>query len=187
MSKKQFIDHYEILEISPKATPETIERVFRYLAHRFHPDTSGNNDMERFNSIVEAYNILKDDDSRTEYDIEYWKDREQTAALIEDSKDTVGDTVDRHRLLSLFYAKRRRDMKEPGVGLAALEQITGCPMEVLEFHVWYFREKGWVKREESGMLAITAQGVDEIEAANKVACQDRLLEYSGPEIDAIEV
>jgi curved DNA-binding protein CbpA len=39
MEDPTFADYYEILEISPKADAGTIERVFRYLAGRYHPDT----------------------------------------------------------------------------------------------------------------------------------------------------
>ncbi|NNC65504.1 MAG: DnaJ domain-containing protein, partial [Gammaproteobacteria bacterium] len=38
MNNDQNQDLYEILEISPNASHETIERVFRYLAQRYHPD-----------------------------------------------------------------------------------------------------------------------------------------------------
>ena len=41
----------------------------------------------------------------------------------------------------------------------------GIPQEVLDFHLWYFREKGWIKREEDGGFAITAEGVDKVEAS----------------------
>ena len=33
-----FVDHYEILQISPNADTETIRRVYRMQAQRFHPD-----------------------------------------------------------------------------------------------------------------------------------------------------
>ena len=32
-------DYYETLQISPNADPDTIHRVYRLLAQRFHPDT----------------------------------------------------------------------------------------------------------------------------------------------------
>jgi curved DNA-binding protein CbpA len=38
MEASMFTDHYEVLEISPNANSETIERIFRYLASRYHPD-----------------------------------------------------------------------------------------------------------------------------------------------------
>jgi len=34
-------DYYEILRVGPQADEETIERVFRTLAERFHPDNPG--------------------------------------------------------------------------------------------------------------------------------------------------
>ena len=41
------VDYYEFLQISPKAEPATIQRVYRYLAGRLHPDNlqSGNTEM----------------------------------------------------------------------------------------------------------------------------------------------
>jgi hypothetical protein len=36
--------------------------------------------------------------------------------------------------------------------------------EVVGFHIWYFKERGWITREESGVLSITADGVDKIES-----------------------
>jgi len=31
-------DFYEVLQLSPNADPDTVHRVFRVLAQRFHPD-----------------------------------------------------------------------------------------------------------------------------------------------------
>jgi curved DNA-binding protein CbpA len=179
MSKEEFIDYYEVLEASPSANSETIERIFRYLAHRYHPDTSKNNNHEHFNLLVEAYNALRNPAARAAYDVEYRKHQLQKADLLRGAEATGTDSIDRRRMLSIFYAKRRRDMKQPGVGLMTLEQVLGCPAEVLEFHIWYFREKGWIKREESGLLAITAAGVDEIESSSqRMTPSDRLISYS---------
>jgi hypothetical protein len=182
MTNEEFIDYYEVLEISSNANSETIERVFRYLAHRYHPDTSETSDGDRFNLLVEAYETLRDPESRAHYDVEHRKYQEDKADLVRDSEAAGTDSVDRLRLLSLFYAKRRRDFKNPGLGLVALEQILGCPAEILEFHVWYLREKGWVERQDCGLLAISAAGVDEIEAnGQRWATSDRLITHEGHE------
>ena len=51
----------------------------------------------------------------------------------------------------------------------------GIPVEVLDFHVWFFREKGWIQREEGGAISITADGVEKLEAsAERQAEQNRL-------------
>ena len=46
MQNKEFQDHYEVLEVSPNANSETIERIFRYLATRYHPDACKTNDSD---------------------------------------------------------------------------------------------------------------------------------------------
>ena len=60
----------------------------------------------------------------------------------------------------LLYVKCRQNVRDPGVDNLELERLTRCPAEHLEFHLWYLREKGWIKRTESGRLAITVEGVD---------------------------
>ncbi len=47
-------DYYERLQISANAEPDTIHRVYRLLAPRFHPDNLETGDESRFRSITEA-------------------------------------------------------------------------------------------------------------------------------------
>lgn len=166
---EEFEDYYEVLELSPNANSDTVERVFRYFATRYHPDAGETGDNAKFARAVRAYETLKDPRSRAAYDVEYQKHQQLVAQLVEDASETSRDSADRRSLLSLFYAKRRRNMKNPGVGMGAVEHAMSCPPEVLQFHVWYFREKGWLQREESGGFSITAEGVDQIEKAEQRA------------------
>ena len=55
-------DYYEVLQISPNAEPETIHRVFRMLAMRFHPDNPETGDSQRFLELNRAYEVLSDPD-----------------------------------------------------------------------------------------------------------------------------
>jgi len=48
-----------------------IERVFRHLAKKFHPDNKESADSDRFRLIVEAHRTLSDLESRAGYDIKY--------------------------------------------------------------------------------------------------------------------
>ena len=160
-----FINHYEILEVSPSASFETVERVFRYLAKRYHPDASENGDIQKFTQIAEAYEILGDPAKRASFDNELDKQRASDVEIVEGVGTIGDDTADRHRLLSLFYAQRRRSIKNPGLGMNTVEQLMGIPVEVLDFHVWFFREKGWIQREEGGAISITADGVEKLEAS----------------------
>jgi DnaJ-class molecular chaperone len=48
VSETIFVDHYEILQVSQTADTETIERVFRLLAKRYHPGNADTGDPRQF-------------------------------------------------------------------------------------------------------------------------------------------
>jgi curved DNA-binding protein CbpA len=158
-----FTDYYEILEISPRANSETIDRIFRYFAQRYHPDNPDTGDRLRFDEIVQAHNTLKDPVKRAQYDLHHKDHLVSHLKLAEEASDRKGTERDveiQDRLLAILYAKRRRDMDSPGIGNLELERLLGCPREHLEFHLWYMKEKGWIETLENGLLAITVEGVD---------------------------
>jgi hypothetical protein len=159
-----FVDHYATLEANCNASFETIESVFRFLAKRYHPDCQETGDKQRFTKIVEAYETLRDPDRRAAYDESFQSEKSEQSAIVREAGCAASDTADRHHILTLFYAQRRRDMKKPGIGISTLEHMLEIPPEVIGFHIWYFKEKGWITREESGILSITAEGVDKIES-----------------------
>jgi curved DNA-binding protein CbpA len=158
-----FIDYYELLEISPNANSETIERIFRHFAMRYHPDNQDTGDESRFAEIVEAHNTLKDPVKRAQYDIQYRDHAILRRELTEEASNSKGierDAVIQAKVLSLLYVKRRQDVDNPGIGDTELERLSGCPREHLEFHLWYLKAKGWIGRTENGTLAITVDGID---------------------------
>ena len=164
MSNEQNQDLYEILEVSPNASRETIERMFRYLAQLYHPDREGTGDADRFNQIAKAYDTLKKPESRAAYDSRHKTNSDYLWSLVEEAGDNDNFYTDRmiqERVLSVLYTKRKRDPRDPGLGPLQLERLTGCPHEVLDFHLWYLKDKGWIMRMESGSVAITADGVDQ--------------------------
>jgi DnaJ domain/PilZ domain len=63
-----FVDYYELLQISPNAEAETIHRVFRIMAARFHPDNSESGDSEKFLLLTKAYETLSDPARQSAYD-----------------------------------------------------------------------------------------------------------------------
>ena len=69
MNQERFIDYYEILQVSRNADPETIERIFRLLAKRYHPDNIRTGNSERFSALTEAYQVLTHPEKRAEYDV----------------------------------------------------------------------------------------------------------------------
>jgi curved DNA-binding protein CbpA len=62
-------DHYKILEVRRDASPEEIQRAYRSLALRHHPDRNPAPDaVSRMTAINEAWEVLGDAKRRREYD-----------------------------------------------------------------------------------------------------------------------
>lgn len=63
------MDHYKILGLHPKATPDQIRRAYRILARRYHPDVNPEvASKNKFQQIAQAYAVLSDPHKREEYD-----------------------------------------------------------------------------------------------------------------------
>lgn len=158
-------DYYEILQVSPRADRDTIERVFRYLTNRFHPDNRETGNAERFTELVDAYEVLSCAAKRAKYDISYETVREGRWKMFNLEAAAEGVDTDsriRHALMSILYVVRRNNPAEPGVGVMELERLLDCPESVVKFHVWYLKENSWIGRLDTGYLAITALGVDKL-------------------------
>lgn len=67
-------DYYEILEVSRKASKDTINKVFKMHMKANHPDLFHGAEKakaeEKSKELTEAYNILSDDNERAKYDAE---------------------------------------------------------------------------------------------------------------------
>ena len=65
-------DYYEILEVSRKASKDTINKVFKMHMKANHPDLFQGEEKvkaeEKSKELTEAYNILSDDNERAKYD-----------------------------------------------------------------------------------------------------------------------
>ncbi len=178
MSENGFVDYYEALQLSSNADNDTIERVFRHLAKKFHPDNKASGDTDRFRLIVEAHRTLSNPENRAGYDVKYQDYWNQKWKLASDAGngDTHGDDWEnRESVLSLLYLQRRHSMSQPGLGNHELARLLGKPFELMEFHLWYLKAKGWVERLDTGHLAITASGVDHVEKGQLRLRKDRLL------------
>jgi curved DNA-binding protein CbpA len=159
-------NYYELLQISPNADPETIHRIFQFMAVRLHPDNPQTGDAEKFMVVKEAYDILSDPSLRAEYDAAREMSALQPAPLSTavDFMDTVeGELNRRLALLALLYNQRRTEPDRPQLSLHDVEKLMGFPRDYLEFSIWYVHKKGYITRSDNSAFALTADGVDFVE------------------------
>ena len=178
MPEQSFSDYYESLQISPNADLDTIERVYRLLAKKYHTDNDASGDIGKFESITEAYKVLANPQKRAAYDVNYEKSKNhqwKTIARAFNSEGFDSDRQIRRTILSILYTKRREDPSNAGVGIVQLENLMEWPGETLDFHIWYLKEKQLIVRTETGGFEITAEGVDNIENEGLILRNDRLL------------
>jgi curved DNA-binding protein CbpA len=164
-----FVDHYEILQISPNADQETVRRVYRIQAQRFHPDNLDTGDAEKFRLLADAYEVLNNPRSRASYDAEYRRRGRaaQEAFVVPPASNPQDEVQRREQILRLLYRKRQAHPDQPNLGLRELETLLGTPKQHLEFSLWYLKESGYLTRSDSARHTITLKGVELIDAMNQ--------------------
>jgi curved DNA-binding protein CbpA len=59
---------YQVLQVSPDASPDIVRAAHRVLAARYHPDNRQTGDSQKFREVNEAYEVLKTAGDRARYD-----------------------------------------------------------------------------------------------------------------------
>jgi hypothetical protein len=160
------VDYYEFLQISPNADTDTIHRVYRFLATRFHPDNPESGDPEKFFVLKTAYDVLSNPERRTEYDETRGQEPGPAEPLSSsiDFMDTLDGELNRRlAVLAVLYFKRRTNPTMPEVPLGEIETRMGFPRDYLDFTTWYLLKKGYITRADNAEFTLTADGVDFVE------------------------
>jgi curved DNA-binding protein CbpA len=160
------VNYYDLLQISPQAEPETIERVYRLLAARYHPDNQETGDAERFRLIQEACEVLRNPARRKEYDRQFESAAAKPLPIFLGKEFTDGIDAEakiRIGVLCLLYSKRRANPDFAALSLLDMENIMAFPRERLLFALWYLRAKRYVLQDDRSSFIISAEGVDYLE------------------------
>ena len=174
-------DYYEILQVSDAAEPETVNRVYRMLAQRYHPDNRDTGNEARFREITEAYQILSNPEKRAQYDVKYRQRRKDQWRLVsagaQSENDFEMEQVVRLTVLEALYTKRRLEPHNPGIYLVELERLLGRPREHLEFTIWYLNQKKLINMDDARMQ-LTADGAEYLEESYRSNIQRKRLQSS---------
>ncbi len=112
-------DYYGILEVNEKASQEIIEKAYKTLVKKYHPDLYSSiekREAERkLKDINEAYNILSDTFLRSQYDLELQKQRAR-ARMSENefvrNNQNYQQNVNQNRNKDILGSKRRKTKTE---------------------------------------------------------------------------
>jgi curved DNA-binding protein CbpA len=181
-------NYYEFLQISPKAEQDTIHRVYRFLASRYHPDNPETGDREKFALLRQAYDVLSNPDQRAEYDAICEKEAPEEDPLstsIDFMDNMEGELNRRLAMLALLYFRRRSNPYNPEVSLMEVELRMGFPRDYLEFTSWYLLRKGYITRADNSAFTLTAEGVDFVETQRtSIPILNKLLTSGSPPVNA---
>src|SRR5713226_6246377 len=161
-----FVDYYEMLRVSPGAELESIQRVHRALAARYHPDNKETGNLERFLKVNEAFKVLSDPEKRKEFDASYKTKKENPLPVFltkEFTEGVDGEINRRIGLLCLLYTQRRINQVLPAMSVLEIEQAMYIPREHLQFTIWYLKSKRYIAQDDRSSLMITAEGIDFLE------------------------
>lgn len=177
----QFVDYYRILEVKPDCDAKNLEAAYRRLAKAYHPDHMETADVDKFNTVVQAYRFLRDASVRAEYDILYNENipADDAASVMFDDvrieeQAALTDAEAHEKILMKLYKKRRENAQNPGVLAFYIQEYLNCSDEIFEFHAWYLKAKGFVERTEQNELAITVEGIDHVIAMSRTSMAAQL-------------
>ena len=160
------LDYYEVLQVSRLADTDTIHRIFHVLAQRYHPDNSETGNEDKFRQVAEAHAVLCDTQKRAAYDVRLAADDKIRFKIFDSLQSTQGVQAEirkRQGILRLLYSKRLTDPYQPAMRGRDFAEMLGCPIEHLEFSLWFLRENNWIIRSDNNRYEITWHGVEAFE------------------------
>lgn len=154
-------DYHELLRVGMDGEIDhsRLDRLYRSLAARYHPDKGESGNSETFLRIAQAYQILSASEIQAESGVTKpaqgfeWQG---TLRTLKDKKAVV---------LGLLCDRRISDYRNAAVSERELESLTGLTSNEVGFILWYLRDKGAVTLiGHSSDYAISSAGIDILES-----------------------
>lgn len=114
---------YEVLEVSEKASDEVIEKAYKVLVKKYHPDLQSDSQKEsaeeKMKEINKAYDVLGDSEKRKEYDAKLLQERELEKIKEEQKQDSYKNEEKVTRNVNknvgndnFFYEQKRKEYEQ---------------------------------------------------------------------------
>jgi len=177
------LDCYEALQVSRRADTDTIRRVFHVLAQRYHPDNRETGNDKLFRQVVGAHAVLSDPERRAAHDVQLANEDKVRFKIFENLQSTQGVQAEirkRQGILRLLYAKRLTDPLQPAMRVRSFAEMLGCPVEHLEFTLWFLKENKLITRSDDNHVEITWQGAVAFETEEATFARKSLVQLPAP-------
>lgn len=90
-------NYYDLLEVNPKASREIIEKAYRVLIKKYHPDLYQGEEKvyaeAKLRDLNEAYHILSSDFLREQYDMELEKEKQFNKTIDNKNNKNIDDNT----------------------------------------------------------------------------------------------
>lgn len=104
-------NYYDILEVSPKASKQIIDKAYKTLAKKYHPDANSEDKKEwaeeKFKKINEAYEVISDEEKRVEYDKKLEQEKEKNLIDSKNLQDKYEKLYEQNQILKNELASLR--------------------------------------------------------------------------------
>ncbi len=135
-------DYYKILGVSKDASMDEIKRSFRTLAMKYHPDKNKDpSSTKRFKEIYEAYEVLKNPETRQTYDQGgiaglnnqgFDFNNFESFDIFKDLFDNIGLNFETSNIFDIFNFGNRRGQRNNylKVVITFAESVLGCEKNI---------------------------------------------------------
>ena len=108
-------DYYKILEVDKNASGEIIDKAYKTLAKKYHPDVQEQNQKvkaeEKMKLINEAYSVLSNEEQRYEYD----QQLEENTISAEKYQELVNENIELKRKIQNNTTNKIQNQNQPNI------------------------------------------------------------------------
>ena len=113
-------NYYELLEVTPKASTEVIEKAYKVLVRKYHPDLYNGEERiyaeEKTKELNEAYRVLSSSFLREQYDFELEKEKRINNINTYNNRRTTENKQETDNHGNENINKRQQNTKQHKVG-----------------------------------------------------------------------